>query len=59
MLWPKIDAEYQQELDGIVAGAAANGAKFDRWDLVALNAIEELPGYYVPWLDNSTASPRL
>ena len=43
MLWPKIDAEYQQEIDGIVAGAAANGAKADRWDLVALNAIEELP----------------
>jgi hypothetical protein len=52
ILWPKIDAEYQQELDGIVAGLTAKGVKADRWDIVALNAIEELPGYYVPWLDS-------
>jgi hypothetical protein len=51
MLWPKIDAEYQQELDGIVEGLKAHGGTADRWDIVALNAIEELPGYYVPWLD--------
>jgi hypothetical protein len=51
MLWPKIDVEFQQELDGIVAGATARGVKLDRWDLVALNALEELPSYYVPWLD--------
>ena len=25
--------------------------KADRWDLVALNANQELPYYYVPWLD--------
>jgi hypothetical protein len=51
ILWPKIEPEYQQELDGIVAGAAAAGTKVDRWDIVAINAIEELPGYYVGWLD--------
>src|SRR4051794_38088543 len=51
MLWPKIDAEYQEEIDGIVAGLAAKGVKADRWDIVALNAVEELPYYYVPWLD--------
>jgi hypothetical protein len=51
MLWPKIDAEYQQEIDGIVAGLAARGVKADRWDVVALNAIEDLPEYYVPWLE--------
>jgi len=51
VLWPKIEPEYQQEIDGIVAGAAAAGTKVDRWDIVALNAIEELPDYYVPWLD--------
>ncbi len=27
------------------------GSKADRWDLVALNAIMELPYYYAPWLD--------
>ena len=51
MLWPKMDPEYQQEIDGIVAGATARGVRVDRWDIVALNALEELPGYYVPWLD--------
>ncbi len=63
ILWPKIDAEFQSEIDGIVAGLAARGVKADRWDIVALNALEELPYYYVPWLDKqqgtkaSTHSP--
>ena len=43
ILWPKIEPEYRQELDGIVAGLNANGVAADRWDVVALNAIEELP----------------
>jgi len=51
MLWPHIDAEYRAELSGIAEGAAARGVKVDVWDIVALNAMEELPGYYVPWLD--------
>jgi hypothetical protein len=51
ILWPKIDAEYQHELDGIVEGLAARNVKADRWDIVALNALEELPGYYVPWME--------
>lgn len=50
-MWPKIDAEYQREIDGIVRGANDAGVKADRWDIVALNAIEELPYYYVPWLE--------
>jgi hypothetical protein len=57
MLWPKIDAEYQREIDGIVAGAAAQQVKADRWDIVALNALEELPYYYVPWLDKQEGRP--
>ena len=51
MLWPRIDDEYRREIDGIVAGLASKGVAADRWDLVALNANEELPYYYVPWLD--------
>lgn len=51
ILWPKIDLEYQHEIDGIVKGANDAGVKTDRWDIVALNAAEELPYYYVPWLD--------
>ncbi len=51
MLWPKIEPEYQKEIDGIVAGLKARGNNADRWDIVALNALEEVPYYYVPWLD--------
>ena len=51
MLWPGVDDEYRREIDGIVAGLASRGIAADRWDLVALNANEELPYYYVPWLD--------
>jgi len=51
ILWPKIDAEFQSELDGIVKGLNDRGVKADRWDIVALNALEELPYYYLPWLD--------
>jgi hypothetical protein len=57
MLWARIDPEYQQEIDGIVAGATAGGIKADRWDLVALNANQELPYYYAPWLDKREGKP--
>ncbi len=49
MLWPHIDPEYQQELQGIVDGLRAKGVAMDLDDVVALNAFEELPDYYVPW----------
>ncbi len=51
MLWPKIDAEYQAELQGIVEGLQARGYQLDLDDIVALNAFMELPDYYVPWLN--------
>jgi Phospholipase B len=52
MLWPKIDPEYQQELEGIVRGLKARGSSMDIDDVVALNAFEELPDYYVPWYNS-------
>ena len=51
MLWKGVDDEYRREIDGIVGGLAARGVTVDRWDVVALNAIMELPYYFVPWLD--------
>ena len=51
MLWPHIDAEYQQELQGIADGMKAHGVDLDVYDIVALNAFEEVPDYYVPWLN--------
>ena len=62
MLWPKIDAEYQAELTGITEGLRARGMGFDVYDVVALNAFEELPYYYVPWLnerEKRAAAPRI
>ena len=59
MLWSGIDLEYQREIDGIVAGLNAKGVEVDRWDLVALNANQELPYYYVPWLDKKEGKPAI
>src|SRR6266700_2393496 len=59
MLWPKIDAEYQQELQGIAAGLhARTGSKLDVDDIVAFNAFEELPDYYVPWLNKQQKTAK-
>ena len=51
-LWPSYrPGKYQREIDGIVTGLSAKGVHVDRWDVVALNANQELPYYYVPWVD--------
>jgi hypothetical protein len=55
MLWPKIDPEYQAELQGIVEGLRARQVKLDLYDIVALNAFMELGDYYVPWLDKQVS----
>jgi hypothetical protein len=62
MLWPRIDREYQEELQGITEGLKAQGVAMDLDDVVALNAFEELPDYYVPWYDANhkvTGAPHL
>jgi len=46
MMWPHIEAEYREELQGIADGANASGVKLDVWDIVALNAFTEW-SYYV------------
>jgi hypothetical protein len=58
MLWPHIDAEYRQELQGIADGLKAHGMELDVYDVVALNAMEELPDYYVPWLNKRQSGPK-
>ncbi|MGA8442194.1 MAG: C45 family peptidase [Candidatus Sulfotelmatobacter sp.] len=58
MLWPHIDAEYQQELEGIADGAKAHGIDLDVYDIVALNSFEEVPDYYVPWLNKREKQAR-
>jgi len=51
MLWPQIEAEYQQEMQGVAKGVQSQGIRLDVWDIVALNGGIELPQYYVPWLN--------
>jgi len=58
MLWPHIDPEYQQELQGIADGVKAHGVDLDVYDIVALNAFEEVPDYYVPWLNQRTTNQK-
>ena len=50
MMWPHIEQEYREELQGISDGASAHGMKIDLWDVVALNAAEEWE-YYVKQYD--------
>lgn len=51
-LWGKLDREYKDEINGIVAGLHAQNKNYDSLDLTAYNALEELAFYYVPMLDN-------
>jgi hypothetical protein len=45
MMWPHIEPEYREELQGIADGAAAHGVKMDVWDVVGLNAETEWSYY--------------
>ncbi len=45
VLWPHVEQEYREELQGIAAGLSARGIQLDLWDVVALNAIMEWPYY--------------
>ncbi len=46
MMWPHIEQEYRDELEGISEGVNARGIKLDLWDIVALNGLLEWD-YYV------------
>lgn len=48
-LWPKVEAEYREEIEGIAAGAKARGSSLDLWDMVALNAWLEWSPYFLDW----------
>lgn len=52
MFWPKLDKEYQEEIEGIVNGLQTRfpDKKYDVTDITALNGWIELAWYYVPSL---------
>ena len=56
VLWPHIEQEYREELQGIADGARARGVKLDVWDVTALNAWLEF-GYYTKFLSKSPGQP--
>ena len=53
MFWPKLEPEYQEEIEGIVSGVRARLPRlsYDRVDITVLNGWIELAWYYVPYLD--------
>jgi hypothetical protein len=57
MMWPHIEQEYREELQGIADGLNARGVKLDVWDVVALNAAMEW-GYYVKQYDKEHGIKR-
>ena len=52
LFWPKLEPEYQEEIEGIAAGLKARFPKtaYDRTDITALNGWIEVAWYYIPWL---------
>src|ERR1700733_3117496 len=54
MMWPHIEQEYREEMQGLADGLNAHGGpmKIDLWDVVALNAAEEWE-YYVKEYDQA------
>ncbi len=59
MMWPRIEHQYREELQGITDGVGARGVKLDLWDIVALNGLLEW-GYYVKEYDrqHKVTSPQ-
>lgn len=53
MFWPKLEAEYREEIEGIASGLKARLPKtsYDAIDITALNGWIELASRYVPFLD--------
>jgi Phospholipase B len=50
MMWPHIEQEYRDEMQGIADGLGARGVKLDLWDVVAINGSMEW-GYYLQQYD--------
>lgn len=52
-LWDKLDREYKDEINGMVAGLKAKNVAYDSLDITAYNACFELAWYYEPALQNA------
>ncbi len=52
VLWPHVEQEYREEMQGIADGLNAQGVKLDLWDVVTMNASQEW-SYYVGEYDKA------
>jgi len=52
ILWPHVEQEYREEMQGIADGVNAKGVQLDIWDIVAMNAAMEW-SYYVAQYDQA------
>jgi len=52
ILWPYVEQEYREEMQGIADGLNAQGVKLDVWDVVTMNASQEW-SYYVGEYDKT------
>lgn len=50
MMWPHIETEYREEMQGIADGLKSHGVALDLWDVVAMNGSQEW-SYYVEQYD--------
>ncbi len=51
VLWPRVEPQYREELQGIADGLKARGVALDLWDVVVMNGSMELSPYYTTWYD--------
>lgn len=58
ILWPKVETQYREEIEGIAEGLKEKGSKLDLWDVVALNGWMELAWYYVPAYNKKHGFPN-
>ncbi len=59
ILWQHVEPEYREELKGIVEGIKAKGVGLDLWDILTLNAWQELAPYYSAWYDKRQQAPSV
>jgi hypothetical protein len=52
VMWPQVEQEYRDEMQGIADGLNAQGVKLDVWDVVTMNASQEW-SYYVAEYDKA------
>jgi hypothetical protein len=57
MFASKIDPEFREEMEGIVAGARKAGIDVSYGDIVLLNASSEIIGYWYPWFHKEAGQP--